>query len=60
LLEQKDLDENRWNRSFQPTLWLQSAVELAENSYSIYFHQALSTPAMSTDMSQVGGAQLIR
>jgi hypothetical protein len=21
-LEQKELNENRWNRSFQPTLWL--------------------------------------
>ena len=27
---------------------------LAESSYSIYFHRALSVPAMSTDVSQVG------
>jgi hypothetical protein len=32
------------------------ATVLAESSYSIYFHQALLVPAMSTDVSQVGVA----
>ena len=32
------------------------ATMLAESSYFIYFHWALSAPAMSTDVSQVGVA----
>ena len=32
------------------------ATALAESSNFIYFHQALSAPAMSTDVSQVGVA----
>jgi hypothetical protein len=32
------------------------ATVLAESSYFINFHQALSTPAMFTDVSQVGVA----
>ena len=31
-LEQRDLNESRWNRSFQPTLWLSSAVEIDSTS----------------------------
>ena len=37
-------------------LQLMKATVLAESSHSIYFRHALSAPAMSTDVSQVGVA----
>ena len=43
--------------SFQPTLWLRlqlmKATVLAESSIYLSFHQVLSAPVISTDMSQV-------
>ena len=48
--EQRNLVEGRLNRSFKPTLWLSSTVEV------LYSHPGLSAPTMSTDMSQVGFA----
>ena len=58
LQEQTDHNESGSNQSFQPTLWLSSAVEvkatvLAKNSNYILFHCDLSAPAMSADMSRV-------
>ena len=35
-------------------LQLMKATVLAESSYFIYFHRALSAPAMSKNVSQVG------
>ena len=39
-----------------PHLQLMKATVMAESSYLINFHRALSAPEMSTDVSQVGVA----
>ena len=47
------------HRSLTETFWgsqLKKATVLAKSSYFNYFHCALSAPAMSTDVSQVGVA----
>ena len=56
--QQTDHNENGWNWSFQPVLWLSSSTadESHRADWKLHFRRDLSALAMSTDLNQVGVA----